>query len=259
MISRISGETTYWLFPEYLPFILRQQRPNGGWESYAVQEDGIVDLLAALLALKRHQSDTNQDALLQAYSDRAKVFLKEALQTLNLDNNPPIGFQIIVAALLTMCCAKKATLPYVSSDYLDFIYCNTVLEERNVRFLFPAKDVILALNKIKRGSFSPDVLYGPAGTTLLRTLEAFVNRIRHRKSFGSMMCLLASTAAYLMHISSWDEEAEQYLRRAIVDGSEKGSGAVSSDLPTPIFEISWVGSVRNSRIELNANTLAGCM
>lgn len=50
----------------------------------------------------------------------------------------------------------------------------------------------------------------------------------------------ASTAAYLMNATPWDEEAEMYLRKAVKDGPGKGNGAVPSAFPTPIFEISWV-------------------
>ncbi|KAI0172217.1 hypothetical protein GGR52DRAFT_573358 [Hypoxylon sp. FL1284] len=49
----------------------------------------------------------------------------------------------------------------------------------------------------------------------------------------------SSTAAYLMHISEWDDVAEEYLRDALRDGSGHGCGGVPSAWPSSIFELSW--------------------
>lgn len=50
----------------------------------------------------------------------------------------------------------------------------------------------------------------------------------------------ASTAAYLIHASTWDEEAERYVRKVIVEGQGNGVGGVPSVFPTTIFEMTWV-------------------
>lgn len=221
MISKKEGESVRWLFPESFQYLLREQLPNGGWEAYATKGDGILNSLAALLALKRHQSSGDSSIMLREAIQSATVFLNSSLQSLEVDNSLPVGFEILVPALLAM------------------------LESEGVHFSSPATDSLLAISEMKMKGFTPDLLYGTAETTLLHSLEALVskvdfNRIRHRKISGSMMASPASTAAYLINTSSWDDEAEFYLRRVILEGSGKGNGAVPSVFPTPIFEISWV-------------------
>lgn len=50
----------------------------------------------------------------------------------------------------------------------------------------------------------------------------------------------ASTAAYPIHSSTWDDEAESYLRTVIAEGAGEGRGGVPSTYPTPTFESTWV-------------------
>jgi hypothetical protein len=221
MISKKEGGVERWLFPESFQYLLSQQLSNGGWESYATKEDGIVNTLGALLALTRHRGSTNSAVKLQDAIQSATSCLEGSLQTLVIDGSLPVGFEIVVPALLAM------------------------LEDEGVHVAFPAKRPLLAIGKIKMEAFTPDSLYNTTETTLFHSLEALVgkidfDRLRHRKVFGSMMASPASTAAYLMNVSSWDQEAEFYLWRVILEGSGKGNGSVPSVFPTPIFETSWV-------------------
>lgn len=52
----VSGDDEIqWLFPESFSFILDTQLPNGGWGSYLSIDDGILNTMAAMLAiLRRH-------------------------------------------------------------------------------------------------------------------------------------------------------------------------------------------------------------
>ncbi|KAL9100074.1 MAG: hypothetical protein Q9163_004515 [Psora crenata] len=224
MISKKEGGVECWLFPESFQYLLSQQLPNGGWESYATEEDGMLNSLTALLALTRHRGITDADSSavgLQDAIQSAISYLEASLQKVDLDGSLPVGFEIVIPALLAM------------------------LENESVHLSFPAKDSLLAINEVKMEAFHPDLLYGTTETTLLHSLEALIgkidfNRIRHRKICGSMMASPASTAAYLMNVCPWDEEAEFYLRKAVREGPGQGNGAVPSVFPTPVFETSWV-------------------
>ncbi|KAL9009629.1 MAG: hypothetical protein Q9173_005365 [Seirophora scorigena] len=222
MVSKAHGGEVHWLFPESLKFILDQQLPSGGWASYATKADGILNTLAALLALVKHQNGDQPNDCLQVAIRNAVAYLDAVLQTLDLDGNLSVGFEILVPAMLAM-----------------------LESQGGVHFTFPARGRLLEIEATKMEAFRPDLLYDNTESTLFHSLEALIgkidfDRIRHRKVFGSMMASPASTAAYIINATSWDEEAEMYLRKAVKDGPGKGNGAVPSAFPTPIFEISWV-------------------
>ena len=224
MVSRKGVMNSDWVFPECFQCVKDSQQENGGWKGMATPEDAILNSLAALLALKKHQSHIEVDSMPQESVDKAVKFIDSALQELNINEHLAVGFEYLVPALLKM------------------------LRAEGIQFTFPAEEALLALNDIKLKNFTPELLYGTEETTLLHSLEAFTNKVdfnklRHRKIFGSMMASPASTAAYLMQVDTWDEEAETYLRKVIHEGPGKGSGAVPSVFPTPLFEISWVFSL----------------
>lgn len=221
MISKSEEGASRWVFPECFEFLLEQQLPNGGWEAYAVKEDGILNTLAALLAMKRHERSIDSVFMLKDRIQNAIAYLQSSLHEWDVNTSMHVGFEILVPALLAM------------------------LEDEDIQLSFPGRASLLALNKVKLKSFRPHILYGTEKTTLLHSLEAFIGKIDfdqvgHHKTSGSMMASPAATAAYLMNISTWDEEAELYLRKVIRDGAGKGNGAVPSVFPTPIFESSWV-------------------
>jgi hypothetical protein len=53
-----------------------------------------------------------------------------------------------------------------------------------------------------------------------------------------MMGSPSSTAAYLMHASVWDDEAEAYLRKVLKYSAGRGNGSVPCAWPTSVFEVS---------------------
>lgn len=216
-----------WLFPESFSFILDSQLPDGGWESYYSIDDGILNTMAAMLAIIRRinalgRIDARQ-ALLSNFRSRiskAKTYLEKALQKWDVESSMHVGFEILVPAHLTM------------------------LEKESIYLNFPGQKLLMELNAVKLSGINPEMLY-ETPTTFLHSLEAFIgtldfDRVGHHKRFGSMMASPASTAAYLIHSSTWDEEAELYIRKVIIEGKGKGAGCVPSVFPTTIFEITWV-------------------
>ncbi|KAI1325992.1 hypothetical protein F5Y16DRAFT_400863 [Xylariaceae sp. FL0255] len=64
--------------------------------------------------------------------------------------------------------------------------------------------------------------------------------VSHHTVQGSMMGSPASTAAYLIHASQWDDEAEAYLRGVLNCGPGHGNGGMPSAYPSHYFEYAWV-------------------
>lgn len=221
MVAKDVGGRAQWLFPECFQFLLDSQSDGGGWESHTSLDDGILNTLAALLALKKrsNQADIVPSALAVSIS-KAKRYLDEKLPQWDVDSGIHVGFEILVPALLAM------------------------LEKENIFFSFRGRRVLERLKAAKLAHFDVQIIYA-GQTTLLHSLEAFIGEINfdaleHRKTFGSMMGSPASTAAYLMNSSRWDSEAERYLRMVIDEGQGKGSGGVPSVFPMPVFEATWV-------------------
>ncbi len=225
MVSKVDGGQEAWLFPECFQFLLENQLPNGGWQYHSTPYDGLVTTLAALLALRKHANGSDMRHQpnppdLEVRMSKATMYLQESLQHWDVDQCLAIGFEVLVPALLSM------------------------LESENTHFVFPGRQQLETLNARKLARLDPDVLYR-APTTFLHSLEAFIGRIdfdrlSHYKIYGSMMTSPASTAAYLMHSSTWDSEAELYLRKALHEGSGNSGDGVPNVFPIPIFEVSWV-------------------
>ncbi|KAM4061076.1 ent-kaur-16-ene synthase [Hirsutella rhossiliensis] len=103
----------------------------------------------------------------------------------------------------------------------------------------------MAMNNEKMSRFKPESLYEQKPSSAIHSLEAFVGKIdfdqvSHHLWQGSMMASPSSTAAYLIHASHWDEEAEAYLRHVIKAGAGHGSGGIPGTFPITHFEYSWV-------------------
>ena len=221
MVSKVVHGERQWLFPECFQALLDSQLPDGGWESQDSCDDGILNALAALLAMVKH-SHTLPDGLELRISS-ATEYLRSKFQQWDADASIHVGFEILVPTLLEMLKDEQVFLP------------------------FPDYHRLMALNQLKLKKFNPLMLYGEAKTTLLHSLEGFAgridfNKVRHHLVDGNMMASPSSTAAYLMNSSVWDDEAEAYLRNTIAWSAGIGSGRVPSAFPTSIFEISWVSS-----------------
>ena len=224
MVRRKSDSHTEWLFDQSFKHVLDAQQSDGGWQSYPTQIDGILNSLAAVLAIcKRLEEYTTFEGInLEDRRARGANFLTRALRQWDVLATQHVGFEVLVPALL---------------NQLEIL--GTKLELKRMPELEELKQK-------KMSRFNPDILYGNHQMTALHSLEAFVgivdfNRLSHHKVMGSMLGSLSSTAAYLMNISSWDAEAEAYLHHVVAAGEGKGTGAVPPAFPSDIFEISWVG------------------
>ncbi|MCJ1438192.1 hypothetical protein MMC27_007579 [Xylographa pallens] len=225
MISKDLNGKLEWLFPECFAYILDHQMADGGWQPCSSVIDAILNSLAALLAIKKHISAFNSQGAgnvmdLEKSVSNATAFLHKTLQRWDVENSVHVGFEILVPALLSM------------------------LEDEDIQLDFPGKKALNKLYRLKLAKFEPSYLYS-SRSTFIHSLEAFIGKVdfdklRHHQTFGSMMGSPASTAAYLMQRSSWDLEAELYLKGVIAQGAGKGSGGVASVFPTNIFEATWV-------------------
>ena len=230
MVSKDIDGQRHWIFQQCFQFILDHQLPDGGWEEYASEVDGVPNTMAGLLTLLWHRKDmTPRGGLYPVDLDsrilKAEMFLSGKLQRWDVAASDHVGFEILVPALLEL------------------------LGGEGVHFCFPGLELLRFLNRKKLLKFDARVLYAypPAQTTLVHSLEAFVgkldyDKICHHKVFGSIIASPSSTAAYLIYTSVWDDDAEAYLRNVIQHGQRKGSGGLPSAFPICIFEATWVWS-----------------
>lgn len=222
MVSQPFGGERQWLFPEAFQAVVHAQLPNGAWVESTSEVDGILNTLAALLSLCRHQHQCKQGLnppdILSRIS-KAVVWLDQNLQSWDVSKTDQVGFEVIVPAMIS------------------------ALEEYGICLYRPP--LLMELNAKKLAKFNPQMLYSNVQSTLLHSLEAFdgkidFSKLAHHKRHGSMLGSPSSTSAYLMNASEWDDEAEHYLRTVLHHGSGKGCGRLPSAYPSTIFELSWV-------------------
>lgn len=213
-----------WLFPECFDYILRHQSNNGDWPSYETVADGILNTAAALLAIRRHLSWSHTNEDLHARSQKAQRAFKVLLERYDVSSCDQVGFEMLITQHINLLAADGV------------IIASPCLQELEAVFR----------EKQKRLSLSQDSIYQKP-STLLHSLESLVghinfDRIRcRREPNGSMLNSPSSTAAYLMHASEWDHDAEAYLRTVLRQGTEPYRGCVPCAWPTTMFEVSWVG------------------
>ena len=228
MIIKTVDGNSYWAFPECFQWVIDGQQRNGGWEAANSREDGILNTMAALLAMKRHQSQNVEPSPtycpdLAFRIEQAVQYLQSKLLCWDVEASMHVGFEIIVPMLLSL------------------------LEREQIFFQFSKRQVLIELKEKKLKHFYRELVCGDRKTTLLHSLEAFIGEIdfdgvRHHLTSGSLMGSPSSTAAYLMNCSVWDAEAESYLRDAILRGAGNGKGGVPSVYPCNFFELTWVQS-----------------
>ncbi|KAL8941934.1 MAG: hypothetical protein Q9216_001962 [Gyalolechia sp. 2 TL-2023] len=222
------GEQSRWRFPECFQYLLDHQQETGSWEAYATEIDSILNTLAGLLALKVH-ADAPHFLGFPLPSDihvrisNAVCALTKMLQDWDVDNTVHVGFEILVPALLRL------------------------LEQKGSTFTLSGRQSLMTRYKKKLAKFHPDILYGKSRLTLFHSLEAFIglidfDRLSHGTVHGSMMGSPSSTAAYLMHSSTWDAEAEMYLNKVVSAAQRNHVGGIPSAYPAPTFMTAWATS-----------------
>lgn len=221
MVSKAINGKTSWLFPRCFELIVKSQRQDGGWDGHATDKDEIINTAAALLALCRHSNEDTTAVDMGSRIERATQSLHDSLQRLNLEDTLPVGFEMILPAILGY------------------------LEKESIFINFPAKRALFKIREKKMAHVDLGRIYEGGKSTILHSLEAFIgevdfDQVRQHTVQGSLMGSPSSTAAYLMNASAWDNESEKYLHQVVEVGAGKGDGGVPSAYPSTHFEISWI-------------------
>jgi len=216
MVAKPGEREKKWLFPSSFECILEAQSENGGWEG-GDAIDEIVNTLACLLSLKRHEKV--DDTALGDKVENAIKFVNAKLADWDVSTAERVAFEILIPSLL---------------DQLD---------QEGVTLRFPDFETLRSLNQKKMAKLNFELLY-KYPSTILHSLESFVgvidfDKVAHHLREGSMMGSPSSTAAYLMNVSVWDQEAEQYLRDAVDNGRRLAEGMVTNVFPISTFEFAW--------------------
>jgi len=221
MVSKYVKGRTVWLFPESFTCICSFQSESGGWEG-GDPVDELVNTLASLLALKRHLKvdDVAPEENLPQRIASATDFLTQKLSELDPGLTDGAAFEVLIPSMLDLLEIEGVQLRFAEWDYL---------RERNQRRM--AKINFSALHE------NPQ--------SILHSLESFMglvdfDQLGQYLKDGGMMGSPASTAAYLMNASKWDEAAEGYLKEAVENGRRIADGMVTTVFPMSTFEFAWV-------------------
>ncbi|KAH8684366.1 hypothetical protein BGZ60DRAFT_442141 [Tricladium varicosporioides] len=217
-----------WLFPKSFEFVLERQLENGGWaESSAEAEvDGILNTMSALIALLQHQKEGTKVGNNYLPGDictriqKSIACLKAKLNTWNVETTDHVCFEMLVPAHLKL------------------------LAKLGITFEFPGYSRLMRLHNKKIAMLDASKMYENKGT-FLHSLEAFIglfdfDKLKNQKMNGSFMSSPASTAAYLIYATEWDDECESYLRMVFDKGQGNGTGGFPSAFPSEIFEVTWI-------------------
>ncbi|KAG8529713.1 uncharacterized protein KY384_005194 [Bacidia gigantensis] len=223
MVAKSVDGKTQWLFPSAFEHLLQNQHNDGGWHTSSYDTDSIFNTLAATLALAKHIAapfQLRQPAIddLKHRQIRAIYYLETRLSQWEAPSASSNRSEIIVVKLLQLLAAE------------------------GIEFRFSEQETLYELDRISRAKFDSSLFHSTVRSAAAQFLEGFVgdvdfDRVSQHRISGSIMASPAATAAYLMNSSTWDQEAEQYLAHILNMGSERPTGAVPSQYPTTISEI----------------------
>ncbi|PWY80853.1 aphidicolan-16beta-ol synthase [Aspergillus sclerotioniger CBS 115572] len=225
LVTKTIDGQKQWLFPQSFEYLLGTQAEDGSWANeLQAPIDGVLNTATALLSLREHRDNPLQLAHdpkdLDTRITHGVTALRSRLTTWDVSTTNNVGFEIIVPSILKM------------------------LESHGFEFDFRGKEALMKIHDAKMSRFNPEVLYSTSRSTITHSLEALIGRVdfdrlAQHKVLGSMFASPSSTAAYLMHCSKWDDEAEAYLRHAIEGSAGRSSGGVPGVFPTTHFEYTW--------------------
>jgi len=223
MIAKTTDGQTRWLFPSSFRYLLDHQQHDGGWQNSISDNDGILNSLAALLALCRHIRQPRQmkGGLedLKHRKSRAVYFLEAKFSSWIIDSSATHSrIQPLLAKLLQM------------------------LQGEGLQFSFPGRNIFFHGRGSRNPNCSLRAIYSDLKTEAAGLLEGRIGeidfgRVGQHKISGSMMAAPASTAAYLMNCPTWDDEAEAYLTHIVSLGNGQSTGGVPTKFPTTVFEV----------------------
>jgi hypothetical protein len=227
-----AGELAEWLLPQSYAYLLENQASDDSWYSDVSALDALLSTMAALLALIKHQHHPEITGCypvsdLTVRIARAVAWLESTMRKFDLDTcTDNVGFEILILSLLRL------------------------LGESGVVFDMPHIRALIRLadSKLAKVDKLAQSLYNGYQATALHSLEAFIGRIdfdrlKECKRSGGMLGSPSPTAAYLMHVFKWDDEAERFLKAAFEFGQGRNNGGIGSAYPIEVFEISWVSIV----------------
>jgi hypothetical protein len=185
--------------------------------------------MAALLALLEHQLHPEITGCylvpdLTVRISRAVSWLESTMRKFDLEAcTDNVGFEILIPSLLRLL-----------GEY------GVVFDMPHIRALMRLAD-----GKLAKVDKLAESLYNGYQATALHSLEAFIgkidfDRLKGCKRNGGMLGSPSSTAAYLMHVSEWDDEAERFLKIAFEFGQGRNNGGIGSAYPIEVFEMSLV-------------------
>jgi hypothetical protein len=219
MVSKsVEGDPT-WLFPSSFECICDAQSESGGWEG-GDSIDEIVNTLACLLSLKKHHKVDPEDPELAERIEKATEFATTRMSQWDVTTTERVAFDILIPSVIEL------------------------LESEGILLKFPDSEKLRQLHQTQMSKINFSELYKNP-TSILHSLESFIgvidfDRLSPHLRDGSMMASPSSTAAYLMNVSRWDENAEGYLRDAIENGNRIAEGMVTNVFPISTFEFALV-------------------
>ncbi|CAI6331418.1 unnamed protein product [Periconia digitata] len=224
MVTRKETDQSQLVFPQCFEYLLEAQQDSGIWGMSGAHIDVILNSLAALLALVNRQhsistTNSSKSENLQRRIEKGKVAVQTVLEKWNVKDSLHVGFEILVPSLLKQ------------------------LSAWHIVFDFPGYHTLMQLHNTKLQKFKPATVYSNQSTTLLHSLEALVGFIdfdrvgHHCKKDTGIFGSPSATAAYLIHSTIWNSNAEYYLGEVVA--STGGTGYVPSAYPTSLFELSW--------------------
>ena len=148
MVSKEMDGGIRWRFPECFQFLLDHQIADGGWEAYASEVDGILNTMAALLALRLHADAPDYlgcplPSDIETRITKATTFLQKKLQEWDGERSIHVSFEILVPSL-----------PHL-------------LQQEGLSFTPPGHQILTSLHREKLTNFDCRILYGTARNIML--------------------------------------------------------------------------------------------